>query len=159
MLVNTSLVDVFLVCKKSMEGKSYINNSFYWYLVLDLCYFILILNNRTKKHFISLLHVKIWHQFLTAIFGSVEYCYWYLSRRTLNGCKIVYFSECGVWDGICLWLSSVAEERDHRRQPHQIPVLHRRLLVPYHPQLHRIRGQSFHIRKTKIEIHFYLQAK
>lgn len=68
-----------------------------------------------------------------------------------------FFSECGVWDGICLWLSSVAEERDHRRQPHQIPVLHRRLLVPDHPQLHRIRGQSFHIRK-KIEIHFSLQA-
>lgn len=62
---------------------------------------------------------------------------------------VFFFPECGVWDGICLWLSSVAEERDHCRQPHQIPVLHGRLLVPHHPQLHRIRGQSFHIRKKK----------
>lgn len=83
---------------------------------------------------------------------------WTLSRRTFNGCKIVYLSECCVWDGICLWLSSVAEERDHCRQPHQIPVLHRRLLVPHHPQLHRIRGQSFHIRKKKMRSNFLWQA-
>lgn len=71
---------------------------------------------------------------------------------------VFFFPECGVWDGICLWLSSVAEERDHCRQPHQIPVLHRRLLVPHHPQLHRIRGQSFHIRKKKNEIQFSLAS-
>lgn len=85
---------------------------------------------------------------------------WILSRRrTINGCWIgFFFPECGVWDGICLWLSSVAEERDHCRQPHQIPVLHGRLLVPHHPQLHRIRGQSFHIRKKKMRSNFLWQA-